>query len=183
MKLAVVAVVAALGVGAAHGGGDDERGQTSDPRAGQGGDETKGYGYGEQPGREAEGARQSGSPARATSKAPQLERAEPGAKTPEMVGHVVEVGKGTLSIRRDDGKVERLRVTKDTRILRDGQRVALSTIAPGTEVRAGLAGGKSRVATRIDVGGGEAGTNAPLIDGRPQGAEEPKNDRRQGERE
>lgn len=159
MRLAVAAVVSALGVGAAQRAGDDERAQTSNPRAGEAtGGETKGSGHGEQPGRDAsESARQPGNARPAASKAPQ------------MVGHVVEVGKGTLSIRRDDGKVEKLRVTKDTRILREGKPVALSTIAPGTEVRAGLASGKGSTAKRIDVGGGVAGTNAPLIEGRPQG--------------
>ena len=183
MRLAWIALAAALGAGA--GRAADEQGQTSDPRAGEAtGGDTKGYGYGEQPGREAsDSARQAGDPERATAKAPQDQRAEPGAKAPALVGRVVEVGKGTIVIRRDDGKVERLRVTRDTRIVRDGKPVALSTLAPGTEVRAGLAGGKGRTATRIVVGAGEAAANAPLEEGKPRATQQPVKEKARGEKE
>jgi hypothetical protein len=124
-------------------------------------------------------------PDREPSKAPQWERAEPVVKPPpQVVGRVAEVGKGTISIARDDGKVERLRVTKETRILKEGKSVPLSSLEPGTAVRAGLTGGKDDLtATRIDVGAGNAASLVPVPEHPEHSAQQPVKEKARSEKE
>jgi hypothetical protein len=136
-------------------------------------------------GEEAKGSAPPASdPDREPSKAPQWERAEPGVKPPQVVGRVAEVGKGTISIARDDGKVERLRVTKETRILEEGKSVPLTSLEPGTEVRAAFAGEKDdRTATRIDVGAGNAASLAPVPEHPEHSGQQPVKEKARSERE
>lgn len=142
---------------------DSQKSETGDPA---------GYGYGEQPGGEAKdgGAGQASAPGRARSKAPQDERPTSGreaeGKDHAVSGRVTAVAPGRVSVRNEDGKEESLRVTKQTVVLRYGQRIDATRLRPGDEVRASLGGqGAQRVATRITV----HGADSAMQQGRPGG--------------
>jgi hypothetical protein len=124
---------------------------------------SKSYGYGEQPGDEAtkDSARQASDPDRAKSKMPQDQRASSGAagekgKDASVAGQVVTVSPESVSIRGEDRKVQTLAVTAKTVVLREGQRIEVSRLRPGDDVRAAVEHrGKQTVATRITVETGD----------------------------
>jgi hypothetical protein len=126
--------------------------------------ETKGYGYGEQPGQEAKGssARQASDPERPKSRAPQDQRPSPGGaraqgKGASVAGRIVSVSPESVSVRGEDRKEQSLTVTPGTVVLREGQRIDVSRLRPGDDVRASVERrGQRRVATRITVESGDA---------------------------
>jgi hypothetical protein len=132
--------------------------QKDDPKA------PKSYGYGEQPGDEAgkDSARQSSAPGREKSKMPQDQRADSGkagekGKDTSVSGQVVEVSPERLSVRGEDQKVQTLAVTEKTVVLREGQRIEVSRLKAGDDVRASVEHrGDQTVATRITVETGDA---------------------------
>lgn len=123
----------------------------------------KGYGYGEQPGKEAQGssAKQSSAPGRAASRTPQDQRPTSGkgekGTDAAVAGKVVDVSKDRVSVRGEDGSEESLSLTRRTAIFRYGQRIDASRLRPGDEVRASVEQqGDRRVATRITVQSGDS---------------------------
>ncbi len=150
--------------GAAAQGTTGAGGQTSDPRpsAQQQDGGYKGYGYGEQPGKADEKAKQEAEPGRARSTAPQDERRSSGSARAagsatgvdarSVAGRVVKVSSRSLSLRGDDRRVHRLRLDESTRVLREGTEVAVRDLQPGEEVRAAFeTRGGRRVATTITL--------------------------------
>jgi Cu/Ag efflux protein CusF len=126
-------------------------------------DAPKSYGYGEQPGDEAgkDSAGQSSDPSRAKSKMPQDQRADSGkagekGKDTSVLGQVVTVSPESVSVRGEDKEVQTLAVDEKTVVLREGQRLELSRLQPGDEVRAAVEQrGNQTVATRITVEPGD----------------------------
>lgn len=152
--------------GAAAEGGSGEGAQTTDPHpAAQQREQDgsyKGYGYGEQPGKADEAAKQEAEPGRRRSTAPQDERrssagaraggSATGADARSVAGRVVKVSSRSLSLRGDDRRVHRLRLDERTRVLREGTEVAIRDLQPGEEVRAAFeTRGGRRVATTITL--------------------------------
>jgi hypothetical protein len=131
--------------------------QKEDPKA------PKSYGYGEQPGDEAgkDSAGQSSDPSRPKSEMPQDQRADSGkagekGKETSVLGQVVEVSPERVSVRGEDQKVQTLAVTDKTVVLREGQRIEVSRLKPGDDVRAAVEHrGEQTIATRITVEPGD----------------------------
>lgn len=126
------------------------------------GEDIKGYGYGEQPGKSDTAAKQEAGRDRAASPAPQDDRREReaararGSATGQGVravsGRIVKVDRDGLSVRSADRRVHRLRVDAKTRVLREGTAVSIRDLQPGEEVQAAFdtrAG--RRVATTVTL--------------------------------
>jgi Cu/Ag efflux protein CusF len=125
----------------------------------------KSYGYGEQTGDEAgkDSPRQASDPGREKSKMPQDQRADSGkagakgGKDLSVSGRIVEVSPERVSVRGEDEKVQTLAVTEKTVVLREGQRIEVSRLKAGDDVRAAVEKrGDQTVATRITVETGDA---------------------------
>lgn len=168
MRWIIVSLAVALAASAAWAQGQAQQPeQSADPHAGQSPDEEQGlksYGYGEQPGTEARSeSRQSSERGRARSGAPQDERRDGAAargKERTVTGRVVSATARSLSLRGDDRRVHELSVTRETQVLRGGQRVEVGDLRRGEEVRASFdVQGARRVARRISVG--EDASRAP----------------------
>jgi hypothetical protein len=135
--------------------GDSQKQAPKDPKS---------YGYGEQPGTEAkrDGAQQASDPDRPKSPMPQDQRASPGGgreqgKGASVAGRIVSVSPDSVSVRGEDRKVQSLAVTPETVVSREGQRIDVSRLRPGEDVRASVERrGERRIATRITVGSGDA---------------------------
>ena len=134
------------------------------------GEDIKGYGYGEQPGKSGTAAKQETGRDRAASKTPQDERrggeatraqgSATGVGVRAVSGRVVKVGRDSLSVRSTDRRVHRLRLDSQTRVLRDGTSVSIRDLQPGEEIQAAFdTRGGRRVATTITLV--ESGANEP----------------------
>jgi hypothetical protein len=134
------------------------------------GEDIKGYGYGEQPGKSDTAAKQEAGRDRQESKAPQDERrgagrtgaagSATGAGARAVSGRIVKVEPDSLSVRSADRRVHRLRLDARTRVLRQGTSVSAGTLQPGEEVQASFdTHGGRRVATTITLV--ESGANEP----------------------
>ncbi len=122
----------------------------------------KGYGYGEQPGKSDDAAKQEAGSERRRSTAPQDEQRSGAGARPEgsatgavarsVAGRVVKVSATSLSLRAADRRVHRLRLDDRTRVLREGTEVSVGALAAGEEVRAAFeTRGGRRVATTITL--------------------------------
>jgi hypothetical protein len=131
----------------------DEEKSSNDPNLkDQSGDrQGKTYGgYGNEPGDEAQsGAKQASDPDRAMSKAPQDERRDGPGKSQSVRGRIVEATEDSISL-KGEGGVHRLQINEKTEVMRGTNKIDVSDLREGEEIRASLGGnGKSRVATRI----------------------------------
>jgi hypothetical protein len=130
----------------------DEERSSNDPNLKEGaGDRGKTYGgYGNEPGDEAQsGAKQASDPDRELSKAPQDERRDGPGKSQSVRGQVVEATKNSISL-KGEGGVHRLQINDKTEVMRGTNKIDVSDLKEGEEVRASFGGkGKSRVATKI----------------------------------
>lgn len=144
---------------------ESQQGKSSDPHpaAQETRKDPKGYGYGEQPGKSDDAAKQEAGEGRKPSDAPQDDRparAEPkqaresatGVSVRAVSGEIVKTGERSVSVRDADRRVHELRVDEHTRVLRDGREVPVESLQEGESVRASYdTRGGGRVATTISL--------------------------------
>lgn len=145
---------------------ESQQGKSSDPHpaAQETRKDPKGYGYGEQPGKSDDAAKQEAGEGRKPSDAPQDERpprvhgdrsareSATGAAVRAVSGEIVKTGERSVSVRDADRRVHELRVDEHTRVLRDGREVPVESLQEGESVRASYdTRGGGRVATTISL--------------------------------